>query len=64
MSTLEVQEVFNGMLEQDQYPEMKNYLSAYADIVSNPDFASGLNKILGKAHFSKTPIERDAASPR
>ena len=62
MSTLQVREVFDGMLEQDQYPEMKNYLSARADIVNNPDFESGLNKILGNAHFSMTPSERDATS--
>jgi hypothetical protein len=62
MSTLEVQEVFDGMLEQDQYPEMKNYLNAHADIANNPDFESGLNEILGKAHFSMAPSERDATS--
>jgi hypothetical protein len=63
MSTLEVREVFDGILEQDQYPEMKNYLIAHTDIVNNPDIESGLNKILGKAHFSMTPSERDATSP-
>jgi hypothetical protein len=41
MSTLEVREVFDRMLKQDQYPEMKNYLIAIADFVNNPDFEPG-----------------------
>lgn len=62
LSTLTVREVFHAMLDENEYPELKTYLAADADIVNNPEFESGLNKIVGRTHLSMTENERVVTS--
>lgn len=48
LSTFLVREVFDSTLDRSEYPDTETYLAARADIVNNPNFESGLNKILEK----------------
>jgi hypothetical protein len=54
-------EVFDAILE-NQYPDMDYYLAPTSDIVNNPDFESGLVKVLAQNYLSLTSSEKQAIS--
>jgi hypothetical protein len=58
MSPDMVRSVFDLVVED--YPEMREYLYHRANIVNNPDFKSGLVKILHNFFLNLTDIERRA----
>ena len=62
LSTSTVHEVFDAILDEYEYPELKTYLTADADIVNNTEFECDLNNIVGKIHLSMTHGERVATS--
>ena len=55
-----VRSVFDVVIED--YPEMQDYLHSHANIVDNPDFESGLVKIIAKDFLNLTDTERQATS--
>ena len=60
-SPLTVRAVFDALIE-GEYPDMNYYLSLTSDIVNNPDFESGLVKVLANNHLSLTGPEKQAIS--
>jgi hypothetical protein len=48
-SPLTICEVFDAILE-NEYPDMDYYLAPTSDIMNNPDFESGLVKVLARNH--------------
>jgi hypothetical protein len=60
-SPLMIREVFDAIIEHE-YPDMDYYLAPTSDIVNNPDFESGLVKVLVRNHLSLTSSEKQAIS--
>lgn len=48
LSTLTVREVVDALLDDNEYPEIQTKLAEGSDIVNNPHFESGFNKIIGR----------------
>jgi hAT family C-terminal dimerisation region len=60
-SPLTICEVFDAILE-NEYPDMDYYLAPTSDIVNNPNFESGLVKVLARNHLSLKSSEKQAIS--